>query len=159
MNDVRLGSEGEGHGHFGPDLDGARGDGVAQQLYYSVDQVADLLGLHVRTVRSYVRDGRLKATRVGKQYRITREDLAVFTGAPAPASVGRVRHAEVSAVVQIDAISAEEATRLVNTVVATVQGPRSGEPLTTCGWSTSMTRSGPPSKSSSWAAWRPRRSC
>ncbi|MDH6118536.1 helix-turn-helix domain-containing protein [Kitasatospora sp. GAS204B] len=99
---------------------------MAQQLYYSVDQVADLLGLHVRTVRSYVRDGRLKATRVGKQYRITREDLAVFTGAPAPASVGRVRHAEVSAVVQIDAISAEEATRLVNTVVATVQGPRSG---------------------------------
>ncbi len=42
----------------------------------SVEQVAELLGLHVRTVRNYVRDGRLKAVRIGKQYRITRTDLA-----------------------------------------------------------------------------------
>jgi excisionase family DNA binding protein len=30
--------------------------------------------LHVRTVRKYVRDGRLKAVRIGKQYRIARDD-------------------------------------------------------------------------------------
>jgi excisionase family DNA binding protein len=28
---------------------------------YSVERVANLLGLHVKTVRTYVRDGRLKA--------------------------------------------------------------------------------------------------
>lgn len=56
------------------------------QQYYSVDQVAELLDLHVRTVRGYVRDGRLKATRIGKQYRIAREDLEAFTGRPAPSS-------------------------------------------------------------------------
>jgi len=49
---------------------------------YSVDQVASLLGLHVKTVRGYVRDGRLKAVRIGKQYRITREDLEAFAGQP-----------------------------------------------------------------------------
>lgn len=57
--------------------------------YYSVEQVAELLGLHVRTVRSYAREGRLRATRIGKQYRIAREDLEAFMGgssaAPAPA--------------------------------------------------------------------------
>ena len=41
---------------------------------YSLDQVAERLGLHVRTVRAYVRTGRLKAIRIGKQYRVAREE-------------------------------------------------------------------------------------
>ena len=53
---------------------------MSEQLL-SPHQVADALGLHVRTVRNYVRDGRLPATRVGKQYRIAREDLEKFFGA------------------------------------------------------------------------------
>jgi excisionase family DNA binding protein len=78
---------------------------VSQQLY-SVEQVAEHLGLHVRTVRNYVRDGRLKAVRIGKQYRIARADLEAFTGRPVPerAPARRRRHAEVTAVVQIDAV-------------------------------------------------------
>lgn len=99
---------------------------MAQQLYYSVDQVAGLLGLHVRTVRGYVRDGRLKATRVGRQYRITREDLEAFTGVPAPAPARRTRHSEVSGIVQVDAIDREEAARLSTTIVAVAQS-RGGE--------------------------------
>ena len=47
---------------------------------YSVDQVAARLGLHVRTVRNYVRNGRLRAVRIGRQYRIAREDLEALTG-------------------------------------------------------------------------------
>jgi len=35
------------------------------QDLYSVEQVADLLNLHVRTVRNYVRESRLKAVRIG----------------------------------------------------------------------------------------------
>jgi excisionase family DNA binding protein len=97
-----------------------------EQLYYSVDQVAALLGLHVRTVRAYVRDGRLKATQVGRQYRITREDLAAFTGAPPPAPTAR--HSEVSSVVQIEAVSQAEAIRIANTAVAVAQSCRSSAP-------------------------------
>lgn len=93
-----------------------------RQHFYSLDQVAELLGLHVRTVRGYVRDGRLKATRVGRQYRVTQEDLEVFTGAPTPSPARRTRHAEVSGIVQIDAISADEASRVANTVIAATQG-------------------------------------
>ncbi|MEU8495677.1 helix-turn-helix domain-containing protein [Streptomyces lavendulae] len=101
-------------------------DGVArQQLYYSVEQVADLLGLHVRTVRGYVREGRLKAALVGRQYRITHEDLEAFTGlpAPSPARAGRpARHTEVSGIVQIDAIGPGSVDRLTNLLMAAVAG-------------------------------------
>jgi excisionase family DNA binding protein len=77
---------------------------------YSVEQVAEQLGLHVRTVRNYVREGRLKAVRIGKQYRIAREDLDAFTGAES--KVRRTRHIEVSSIVEIDAISPEDASRI-----------------------------------------------
>ena len=95
---------------------------MAQQ-YYSVDQVADLLGLHVKTVRAYVRDGRLAATRIGKQYRIRRRDLEEFTGGPvaeeeSPAAEEAAR-AEASTVVQVDGVDRATADRLTTLVTAT----------------------------------------
>ncbi|MCL7378738.1 helix-turn-helix domain-containing protein [Streptomyces sp. 35G-GA-8] len=107
------------------------------QQYYSVDQVAELLDLHVRTVRGYVRDGRLKATRIGKQYRIAREDLEAFTGRTAPSSPASVpsarrggRHAEASVIARIDEIGPEAAIRLTNTVMAAIaHGQDGGERL------------------------------
>lgn len=92
------------------------------QRFYSAEQVADLLGLHVKTVRAYVRDGRLRATRVGKQYRIAREDLAAFTGVSPPPNAPTAPHAETSSIVQIDGIGREATVRLTNTVLATVHG-------------------------------------
>ena len=104
------------------------------QELLSVDQVAKRLGLHVKTVRGYVRDGRLRATRIGKQYRIAREDLDALTGRPASAAerdtVRRQRHVEVSSIVEIDAISLEASSRLTNTLLATAKAPReTPEPL------------------------------
>lgn len=101
---------------------------------YSVEQVANRLGLHVRTVRGYVREGRLKAVRIGKQYRIAGEDLAAMTGRPVsslePEPVRRERHVEVSSIVEIDAISPETANRLTNLLVGAANGRGSrDEPL------------------------------
>ena len=94
-------------------------------MMYSADQVAELLGLHVRTVRSYLRDGRLRAVRIGKQYRIAQADLDAFTGAPAVApSAGAV---EVTSVVRIDPIDPALAERLSTYLVAGAQAPRSCE--------------------------------
>src|SRR5262245_47963430 len=91
---------------------------------YSVGQVAELLGLHVKTVRGYVRDGRLKAVRIGKQYRITREELEAFTGQPveppARETAGRVHRVEVSSVIQIDAAGPDTVRRLTNVLMAAV---------------------------------------
>ncbi|WP_433244383.1 helix-turn-helix domain-containing protein [Streptosporangium sp. CA-135522] len=91
---------------------------------YSVEQVAGHLGLHVRTVRGYIRDGRLKAVRIGKQYRIARADLEALTGrpqpAPAPLTGGLTGGArvEVSSIVQIDDVDRVAADRLGTLILA-----------------------------------------
>ena len=85
---------------------------------YAVEQVADLLGLHVRTVRGYIRSGRLRATRIGKQYRIARADLDALTGRPAVAAPGPA--AEVSSVLRLDGVDRTAADRLATLVLAGV---------------------------------------
>ncbi|MER7442867.1 helix-turn-helix domain-containing protein [Micromonospora avicenniae] len=87
---------------------------------YSVEQVADLLGLHVRTVRGYIRAGRLRATRIGKQYRIARADLDALTGRPAPATPAGLPALEVSSIVQVDGVDRAAADRLATLVLAGV---------------------------------------
>ncbi|SCL34543.1 DNA binding domain-containing protein, excisionase family [Micromonospora nigra] len=82
---------------------------------FSVEQVAERLGLHVRTVRGYIRSGRLRAVRIGKQYRIARADLAALTGRP-PAR--RTTSAEVTSIVQVDGIDRAGADRLATVVLA-----------------------------------------
>jgi excisionase family DNA binding protein len=102
-----------------------------QQELFTADEVADRLGLHVRTVRNYVRDGRLKAVRIGKQYRIARADLEAFTGQPAEPtlldSVVRHRHVEVSSIVEIDAVSPETAGRVTTLLTSATAHRREGD--------------------------------
>jgi excisionase family DNA binding protein len=93
------------------------------QLMYSTEEVAAALGLHVRTVRGYVRDGLLPAVRIGKQYRIAGADLDAFTARPAatppagtPATAARPR-AEASAVVQVDPVDVATMNRLASLVM------------------------------------------
>ncbi|MDG4836957.1 helix-turn-helix domain-containing protein [Micromonospora sp. WMMD967] len=84
---------------------------------YSVEQVADRLGLHVRTVRGYIRSGRLRAVRIGKQYRITAGDLDALTG-QTPAATRVSGHVEVSSIVQVDGVDRAAADRLGTLVLA-----------------------------------------
>jgi excisionase family DNA binding protein len=94
-----------------------------QQDWYSVEQVADRLGLHVRTVRSYVRDGRLDAVRIGKQYRIARADLEALTGRPAP-----TRGVEVTSIVDVDAVDATGADRIASVLTGLPRGTEDPAP-------------------------------
>ncbi|MER6000189.1 helix-turn-helix domain-containing protein [Nonomuraea angiospora] len=84
--------------------------------HYTVEQVAALLGLHVKTVRNYVRDGRLPAVRIGKQYRIAKEDLAAFTGTP----LATPRRAEASSIVQVDGIARRDMDRVSTMVLGSL---------------------------------------
>ena len=102
--------------------------------FLSIDQVASRLGLHVRTVRRYVREGRLGAVRIGKQYRVTRQALEALTGAPAALaaapSVPAARHVEVSSIVQVDGVDFETASRVTNALLAAAKGrPEGAHPL------------------------------
>jgi excisionase family DNA binding protein len=92
---------------------------------YSLDQVAERLGLHVRTVRAYVRTGRMKAIRIGKQYRVAREELEAIVGASnVPEAVSRRRRAEASSVVQMDAVTENMALRVADHLRSVVKRPR-----------------------------------
>ena len=102
--------------------------------FYAIDEVAQHLKLHVKTVRQYVRDGRLKATRIGKQYRVAAADLEAFTGHPdlpgdAPPR-GR-RPPEASSIVEIEAVDRDASMRLTNALMAAANSPRKsdGPPL------------------------------
>ncbi len=97
---------------------------MSQELY-SVEQVAERLGLHVRTVRAYIRDGRLKAVRLGKAYRIVRGDLEAFMGPAALSLAVRSRgHVEVSSIVEIEGLDREAAIRTTNVLLATANSRR-----------------------------------
>jgi len=91
--------------------------------WYALEEVADRLGLHVRTVRNYVRSGRLGAVRIGKQYRVSDADLRALTGDPA--APGGPRRIEVTSVVDIDGIETASAERLAALIRGLPKGPRS----------------------------------
>ena len=45
---------------------------------YTLDEVAKILQLTRRTLYSYVREGKLKAVKIGKYWRVSEENLADF---------------------------------------------------------------------------------
>jgi excisionase family DNA binding protein len=93
---------------------------------YTADEVAALLNLHVKTIRRYVRDGRLKARRIGKEYRIARADLDAFAGETRAADslVARTRHVIASSIVDADVVSPEESHRITTMVMAALNARR-----------------------------------
>jgi len=95
---------------------------------FTADEVAELLNLHVKTIRRYVRDGRLKARRIGKEYRIARADLDEFAGETrAPDTpVARTRHVIASSIVDVDVVSPQESHRITTMVMAALNS-RKGE--------------------------------
>lgn len=95
---------------------------MPENILYTADEVAALLGLHVRTVRNYVRDGRLPAVKIGKQYRIASEDVAALTGGRGVAKpadpAGRDTKVEATTIVQVEGIDETNRQRLTTLVTA-----------------------------------------
>jgi excisionase family DNA binding protein len=97
---------------------------------FTVDEVAGRLNLHAKTVRRFIREGRLLAKRIGKEYRITRAALDEFAGlavAPGARSIPRTRQVLVSSIVDVDAISPDDSQRITTLIMAGLNSRR-GEP-------------------------------
>ncbi len=98
--------------------------------FYTVQEVANLLDMHVKTVRNYLRRGQLGSTRVGKRYRVSRQDLEAFMGAPVGGnSASLIPSVEVSSIVQIDGVGTTLANRITNLSLAAAQGHQGDVPL------------------------------
>ncbi len=101
----------------------------------TVDQVAEMLHLHPKTIRGFIREGKLKAKKIGKEWRIQREDIDVFTGAGETRSVSSgeskteeidgpdaqgVRHEkiQVTTIIDIRVANRDEADRISSSIMA-----------------------------------------
>ncbi|MBD8497893.1 helix-turn-helix domain-containing protein [Paenibacillus arenosi] len=49
-----------------------------EEKFYTIDQIAEILGMHHKTIRKFITEGKLRATKVGKQWRISGHDLSIF---------------------------------------------------------------------------------
>src|SRR6476646_78647 len=97
----------------------------AKQLFTG-DEAAERLNLHVKTVRRFIRDGKLAAKRIGKEYRITRAALDEFAGVAGPSPerpVPRTRQVIVSSIVDVDAIGPDDSQRITTLILAGLHAP------------------------------------
>ncbi|MGK6314551.1 helix-turn-helix domain-containing protein [Neorhizobium sp. DT-125] len=77
--------------------------------FLTVDAAADMLHLHPKTVLRFIREERLRATKVGKQYRILRSDLNAFAG---PNPTRTTCEARATSIVDIEEVDAALLQRL-----------------------------------------------
>ena len=97
------------------------------QTLYTADEAAERLNLHVKTIRRYIREGKLKAKRIGKEYRITQADLDDFSGHRPLFDPPRTRHVLASCIVDVDAISREQSDRITTLLMAALNAGSAGD--------------------------------
>ena len=106
--------------------------------FYTIYQVADQLEMSHKTIRNFISDGRLKASKVGKQWRIAEADLESFMNQGESTedkpeeslnsisfelpSEGTEDQIKVSAVLDIQQQDKEQFMRLSNTLLANMNG-------------------------------------
>jgi excisionase family DNA binding protein len=83
--------------------------------YYTVDSAAEKLDVHPRTVLRFINQGKLKAVKVGRQWRIKNIDLRAFIGEPV-----EERKSSASAVIDIPVSDRNEADRYQTLVMASL---------------------------------------
>lgn len=95
-----------------------------KEKWYSVEQVSEMLGLHPKTLRRYITEGKLRAGKVGKQYRISGHDLSVFVEGSGlhfnetDKQESFIPSVDVSAVADITVRGRDEADRIERTLIA-----------------------------------------
>lgn len=94
------------------------------EKYYTVEQVSELLTMHPKTIQRYIREGKLRANKIGKSWRVAGHDLSVFAESagkrnPDPDVQPRDK-VIVSSVIDIQIDDFEESARIVNALTATL---------------------------------------
>jgi DNA binding domain, excisionase family len=109
-----------------------------ENQFYTIDKIAEILGMHHKTIRKFITEGKLAASKVGKQWRISGHDLSLFMeknnvnindkNTAEESNIdfltnGEVKENEkqkvnVSTVVDINDVGKEEYFRISNTLIA-----------------------------------------
>lgn len=109
-----------------------------KEKYYSVEQISEMLNIHSKTIQRYIREGKLRAGKIGKSWRVTGHDLSVFMESTKLQSGKETSHSinksdykiKVSSVIDIDVEGMDDAIRIMNTVTAALNTnlPEYGHP-------------------------------
>ena len=86
--------------------------------FLTVEAAAAILQMHPKTVLRHIREGRLRATKLGKQYRLLRSDLNAFAGASAPGA----RQARVTSIVDVQDVDSLTLHRLTTVLLGAAHG-------------------------------------
>ncbi|NRT92194.1 helix-turn-helix domain-containing protein [Clostridium beijerinckii] len=120
-----------------------------ENQFYTIDKVAEILGMHHKTIRKFITEGKLAASKVGKQWRISGHDLSLFMEknnvninnkkASDESSIDFLTNGEVketekqkinaSTVVDINDVDKEQYFRISNTLIAVMncKDPKMGK--------------------------------
>ncbi len=103
---------------------------------YTVEELAQILSLHPKTVQRFIREGKIKATKIGREWRVRKEDLRDFAHselsaprAEEPAATSRLAdRIQVTAVIELDEGHSSEVSRISNSLIAVLncKDPRFG---------------------------------
>ncbi|MCG8553049.1 MAG: helix-turn-helix domain-containing protein [Desulfobacterales bacterium] len=87
---------------------------------YTVNEAAEVLKLHPKTVRRKIKDGSIEAVRVGGQYRISQQEMDSILGDAYKEEQVRKqnRSAIVSSIVDIEGVGKNDGIRMSNTITA-----------------------------------------
>lgn len=98
------------------------------EKFLTVEATAEALQLHPKTVLRFIRQGRLRANKVGKQYRILQSDLDRFAGGGREQSIA----ARATSIVDIDDVDQLLLQRLHGVLLGAGNGKSTtvqGEPM------------------------------
>jgi len=100
-----------------------------EEKYYTVEKVAEIVGMHPKTILRFIREGKLKANKVGREWRISGHDLSIFVegkdrrkedpmNEDSITDDNEIDKIKVSAVADINVFDVDEAMRIANTISA-----------------------------------------
>lgn len=108
------------------DMQATHKDGIMEEKFFTVDEIGEMLKMHPKTIQRYIREGKLRAVKYGKAWRVSGHDLSLFTesalytellNAKEQLDSGKPR-AVASAVVDVAVSGREEAIRILNALTA-----------------------------------------
>ncbi len=95
------------------------------ERFYSVDEISQMLTLHPKTVRRFIREGKITGKKIGREWKVAQADFIAY----AHGELSEVAEQEqvysapknritVSAVVEFYEKESEEASRISNSLIA-----------------------------------------
>ncbi|MBN1411929.1 MAG: helix-turn-helix domain-containing protein [Spirochaetales bacterium] len=98
-----------------------------EQLFFSVNEIAKLLSLHPKTIQRFIREGKITARKIGREWKISQESFKEFAHSELKVKSENQdintesvepRKITVSAVIEITNQDSEEASRISNSLMA-----------------------------------------